>query len=335
SSSLSHHRVIHTDQGLRPYVCRHDRCGATYTQLARLITHQRSTHSGSVLFISQEAASASASSAPSSPLSATSPNPLLSSAAVAQSQQNNGEFLYSASSSAPSTPSYPDRRRSYPPPYGHDHHERDGGNENENEDVRLRREAALTMASFSTMATIHDTNRPAPIHTSSADETLSFSRYTLATGGPQEYHPHSAPHDDRLYYRQNFSSPMSQPTSPRYDRRPHSQGFFSPEYSPTPSRAVTSPDQERQQQQQPYAPQHFSPRGEYYPTSPGHDYRRNQALQGSSGDSYQALNSPNSYYRRERGYFDSLYSNDGLSPPPQSSSQDRGGGQPPDQPSRS
>ncbi|KAF9918884.1 hypothetical protein BX616_004621 [Lobosporangium transversale] len=45
SSSLSHHRVVHTDQGLRPYVCRHNRCGATYTQLARLITHQRTTHS--------------------------------------------------------------------------------------------------------------------------------------------------------------------------------------------------------------------------------------------------------------------------------------------------
>ncbi|KAK3819149.1 MAG: mszf59-1, partial [Linnemannia elongata] len=44
SSSLSHHRVVHTDQGLRPYVCRHNRCGATYTQLARLITHQRTTH---------------------------------------------------------------------------------------------------------------------------------------------------------------------------------------------------------------------------------------------------------------------------------------------------
>ncbi|KAF9345699.1 hypothetical protein BGX26_002865, partial [Mortierella sp. AD094] len=45
SSSLSHHRVVHTDQNLRPFVCRHDRCGATYTQLARLITHQRTTHS--------------------------------------------------------------------------------------------------------------------------------------------------------------------------------------------------------------------------------------------------------------------------------------------------
>ncbi|KAF9977673.1 hypothetical protein BGZ73_005183 [Actinomortierella ambigua] len=54
SSSLSHHRVVHTDQGLRPYVCRHNRCGATYTQLARLITHQRTTHSGMILFIPQE-----------------------------------------------------------------------------------------------------------------------------------------------------------------------------------------------------------------------------------------------------------------------------------------
>ncbi|KAF9436021.1 hypothetical protein BGZ76_005010 [Entomortierella beljakovae] len=44
SSSLSHHRVVHSDQNLRPFVCRHDRCGATYTQLARLITHQRTTH---------------------------------------------------------------------------------------------------------------------------------------------------------------------------------------------------------------------------------------------------------------------------------------------------
>ncbi|KAF9368838.1 hypothetical protein CPB97_004213 [Podila verticillata] len=53
SSSLSHHRVVHTDQGLRPYICRHNRCGATYTQLARLITHQRTTHSGMILFIPQ------------------------------------------------------------------------------------------------------------------------------------------------------------------------------------------------------------------------------------------------------------------------------------------
>ncbi|KAG0305343.1 hypothetical protein BGZ98_004277 [Dissophora globulifera] len=63
SSSLSHHRVVHTDQGLRPYVCRHNRCGATYTQLARLITHQRTTHSGMILFIPQEASSSSSSAA--------------------------------------------------------------------------------------------------------------------------------------------------------------------------------------------------------------------------------------------------------------------------------
>lgn len=61
SSSLSHHRVVHTDQGLRPYVCRHNRCGATYTQLARLITHQRTTHSGMILFIPQESSSANSS----------------------------------------------------------------------------------------------------------------------------------------------------------------------------------------------------------------------------------------------------------------------------------
>ncbi|KAF9154431.1 hypothetical protein BG015_000980 [Linnemannia schmuckeri] len=61
SSSLSHHRVVHTDQGLRPYVCRHNRCGATYTQLARLITHQRTTHSGMILFIPQESSSSNSS----------------------------------------------------------------------------------------------------------------------------------------------------------------------------------------------------------------------------------------------------------------------------------
>ncbi|KAF8986163.1 hypothetical protein BGZ46_008507 [Entomortierella lignicola] len=59
SSSLSHHRVVHTDQNLRPFVCRHNRCGATYTQLARLITHQRTTHSGMILFIPQETSSSS------------------------------------------------------------------------------------------------------------------------------------------------------------------------------------------------------------------------------------------------------------------------------------
>ncbi|KAF8971952.1 hypothetical protein BGZ46_010236, partial [Entomortierella lignicola] len=62
SSSLSHHRVVHTDQNLRPYVCRHNRCGATYTQLARLITHQRTTHSGMILFIPQESSSSVTSS---------------------------------------------------------------------------------------------------------------------------------------------------------------------------------------------------------------------------------------------------------------------------------
>ncbi|KAH7034101.1 hypothetical protein BKA57DRAFT_187375 [Linnemannia elongata] len=51
SSSLSHHRVVHSDQGLRPFVCRHERCGATYTQLARLITHQRTTHSGMFILL--------------------------------------------------------------------------------------------------------------------------------------------------------------------------------------------------------------------------------------------------------------------------------------------
>ncbi|KAG0290386.1 hypothetical protein BGZ96_006142 [Linnemannia gamsii] len=61
SSSLSHHRVVHTDQGLRPYICRHNRCGATYTQLARLITHQRTTHSGMILFIPQESSSTNSS----------------------------------------------------------------------------------------------------------------------------------------------------------------------------------------------------------------------------------------------------------------------------------
>ncbi|KAF9901447.1 hypothetical protein EC991_006095 [Linnemannia zychae] len=61
SSSLSHHRVVHTDQGLRPYICRHNRCGATYTQLARLITHQRTTHSGMILFIPQESSSSTSS----------------------------------------------------------------------------------------------------------------------------------------------------------------------------------------------------------------------------------------------------------------------------------
>ncbi|KAG0208102.1 hypothetical protein BGX28_000858 [Mortierella sp. GBA30] len=64
SSSLSHHRVVHTDQSLRPYICRHNRCGATYTQLARLITHQRTTHSGMILFIPQESSSSSSPSHP-------------------------------------------------------------------------------------------------------------------------------------------------------------------------------------------------------------------------------------------------------------------------------
>ncbi|KAF9582575.1 hypothetical protein BGW38_000041 [Lunasporangiospora selenospora] len=91
SSSLSHHRVVHTDQGLRPYVCRHNRCGATYTQLARLITHQRTTHSGMILFIPQEspsssttipATSSSSSSSSSSSASSSVPNPNPSTASL-------------------------------------------------------------------------------------------------------------------------------------------------------------------------------------------------------------------------------------------------------------
>ncbi|KAF9167613.1 hypothetical protein BGX20_011552 [Mortierella sp. AD010] len=97
SSSLSHHRVVHTDQNLRPYVCRHNRCGATYTQLARLITHQRTTHSGMILFIPQE----SSSSATSSPSYSHGQSPSQSTTTTTPSGAPRNE----ASLSLPSTPS--------------------------------------------------------------------------------------------------------------------------------------------------------------------------------------------------------------------------------------
>ncbi|KAG0250435.1 hypothetical protein BG011_008342 [Mortierella polycephala] len=99
SSSLSHHRVVHTDQGLRPYVCRHNRCGATYTQLARLITHQRTTHSGMILFIPQDS-----SSSPSSSPSQTQAQSQPSSATVTPSAAIRDDPFASTSSSQPSTP---------------------------------------------------------------------------------------------------------------------------------------------------------------------------------------------------------------------------------------
>ncbi|KAF9355287.1 hypothetical protein BGX26_006767 [Mortierella sp. AD094] len=99
SSSLSHHRVVHTDQNLRPYVCRHNRCGATYTQLARLITHQRTTHSGMILFIPQE----SSSSATSSPSYSHGQSPSQSAVTTPSGAPRN-EAL-SSSLSLPSTPS--------------------------------------------------------------------------------------------------------------------------------------------------------------------------------------------------------------------------------------
>ncbi|KAF9434466.1 hypothetical protein BGZ76_007972 [Entomortierella beljakovae] len=96
SSSLSHHRVVHTDQNLRPYVCRHNRCGATYTQLARLITHQRTTHSGMILFIPQDSSSSSA---------ANSPSTTSQSQAIPSSSNNPQNNLFNSSQSLPSTPS--------------------------------------------------------------------------------------------------------------------------------------------------------------------------------------------------------------------------------------
>ncbi|KAF9117191.1 hypothetical protein BGX27_000040 [Mortierella sp. AM989] len=99
SSSLSHHRVVHTDHNLRPYVCRHNRCGATYTQLARLITHQRTTHSGVILFITQD----SSSSATSSPSQSHVQSPLQSTATTPLGAPRSDYLLTSVS--LPSTPS--------------------------------------------------------------------------------------------------------------------------------------------------------------------------------------------------------------------------------------
>ncbi|KAG0048378.1 hypothetical protein BGZ83_006660 [Gryganskiella cystojenkinii] len=119
SSSLSHHRVVHTDQGLRPYICRHNRCGATYTQLARLITHQRTTHSGMILFIPQESGS-------SSPLAsaASSPAQLQSSAQTASTPSNHSQDASSPVVSPSETAQSIGRRNSTspkhsPPPQSH------------------------------------------------------------------------------------------------------------------------------------------------------------------------------------------------------------------------
>ncbi|KAG9326919.1 hypothetical protein KVV02_001443, partial [Mortierella alpina] len=133
SSSLSHHRVVHTDQGLRPFVCRHDKCGATYTQLARLITHQRTTHSGTIMFTPPDL-----SASPIAP-SPRSVSPALPSSDSMQQTMTASRGPHTASSAN-----------------GNDTFE-DGleGRENkdESEQMQQEREVAMTMAMLSRSAT--------------------------------------------------------------------------------------------------------------------------------------------------------------------------------------
>ncbi|GJJ78948.1 hypothetical protein EMPS_11307 [Entomortierella parvispora] len=293
SSSLSHHRVVHTDQSLRPYVCRHDRCGATYTQLARLITHQRTTHSGSILFISPEAA-ASTSSSPTSPLFSSLP-PTSASIYATAGDRPAREFPFHLSRTH--SDSYPQDGRAR-------RAESDYPDENVNE-MRLRAEAALTMASFSTMATIRDASSP----WSSSEETPPRARV-----GPTDYHPHSAPYDNRSYYPQG----PSQPTSPdEHQQQPHPPGWFSNQpparsghgyhrhsQGTSPLYEGDSPKNDRRRYYQGYSPQ-------AQPVSPDQDrkYQRGWSTQHSPSDNSEE------YYRLERGYFDSLYPSEGFSPP--------------------
>ncbi|KAF9292541.1 hypothetical protein BGZ68_003447 [Mortierella alpina] len=133
SSSLSHHRVVHTDQGLRPFVCRHNKCGATYTQLARLITHQRTTHSGMIMFTPPDV---SASSAAPSPRSVSPTHP-----------SSDSSQPKSTANSGPHMASYANEIESFEE--GLEGQE----NEDESEQMRLQREAAVTMTMFSRSAT--------------------------------------------------------------------------------------------------------------------------------------------------------------------------------------
>ncbi|KAF9926060.1 hypothetical protein FBU30_004281 [Linnemannia zychae] len=155
SSSLSHHRVVHSDQNLRPFVCRHENCGATYTQLARLITHQRTTHNATAGSDSNVAtfrrgnhSSNKASSDPvtTAPLATEHNNWIGKSATDPMTETNmsanttNSEnwernasltsYVYSSSPSRPFMDQQEEER------------------EDENEDLRQRREAAMTIVSF-------------------------------------------------------------------------------------------------------------------------------------------------------------------------------------------
>ncbi|KAI8355000.1 hypothetical protein B0O80DRAFT_450354 [Mortierella sp. GBAus27b] len=200
SSSLSHHRVVHTDQGLRPYVCRHNRCGATYTQLARLITHQRNTHSGMILFIPQDASSSTL-PGPSSQLvsddthtAAPTTEPRALPASVDSLQppdRSSGTPPNSRNRPRPSLATEPTRR--------------DSGMD-ESDDMEQRREAAMTMASLRERGSYSSFN------------TGSHASTRLPPSHPHPYsYPHS--HPQAQAQMQQYSQPFQTSQDQNYSHQ--------------------------------------------------------------------------------------------------------------------
>lgn len=246
SSSLSHHRVVHTDQGLRPYVCRHNRCGATYTQLARLITHQRTTHSGMILFIPQDASS----STPSGPCSelvsddihATAPTtePRALHAPVDSSlQPPDRSNDASISKNRPRLSRNPATEPSREPPT------------DEIDDMEQRREAAMTMASLRELAVqerggysasntgSHPSTRPPPPTAPQLQTQSQSYQQSQQQSYPQpSYHHHHHPpqYHTRDYYHSHSQQQYFSADGPKYPDSHQTNHPYQPHRPPTPDR---------------------------------------------------------------------------------------------------
>ncbi|KAF9362317.1 hypothetical protein BGX34_006405 [Mortierella sp. NVP85] len=150
SSSLSHHRVVHTDQSLRPYVCNHNRCGATYTQLARLITHQRSTHSGMILFMDpQESSNTTSSSTITSTGSPTAKPESRKVTTPTPKRSKPDSTSISPPSAATRESDLVSPRNGSPSEFSNytgGNMDNTGGENEDSDEIRQRNEAALTMA---------------------------------------------------------------------------------------------------------------------------------------------------------------------------------------------
>ncbi|KAK3827463.1 MAG: hypothetical protein J3Q66DRAFT_320336 [Benniella sp.] len=227
SSSLSHHRVVHTDQGLRPFVCRHNRCGATYTQLARLITHQRNTHSGMILFI-QDASSSTSPPGPSSELVSND----IHAPALTTEPRALPAFVDSSlqPSDRPTELSIARSRPRVPRSHTSEPARMESGTD-ERDDLEQRQEAAMTIASLRELATVQDRHGyssshsaplpltrspPSPPHPS--PQHLSPQQYSLPYSPsqhqqhPQQYHPyhhHPSP-SQHHHHAQEYHHPSHQ-----------------------------------------------------------------------------------------------------------------------------